>query len=399
MTYWQTHELEFIRQNLQADPTRLLLQSNTSLPRRKELIRQIAARQKARHKLPGWYAEPDLRFPPALSVEQASSEQTAAYKASLVGRPACLVDLTGGMGVDALAFARVADRVIYVEQQPELAELARYNLPLLGGTNVEIRAGNALEVLRQYPGTADWVYVDPARRDDRGGRVFRLEDCEPNVADPDTLRLLLTKAHRVLLKTSPLIDIDSVRHTLPYVEQTQVVAVDNEVKEVLFMLSENLVADGPIKAVNLRTGPSESHFFSFRRSDESAASIRFGDPQRYLYEPNASILKAGAFRSVADRFGLTKLAPNTHLYTSVELAVDFPGRAFDIRAVVKTDRKTVQALLPESKANVSVRNFPEPAEALRKKLGLSDGGDWYLFGTTLTDGSRRLILTQKSGAS
>lgn len=400
-------EVAFIQDHLNDDPHLLQLRHKDSdLIRIKVVVAQLVARQKARFKLPTWYANPVLIFPPALSVEQASSERTAAYKASILvdyqAKPALVVDLTGGMGVDALAFSRQAERVIYVEQQPNLAQLAAYNLPRLGGTNITFPAPNdptdAAGFLARFTETADWIYLDPARRDQQGGKVVRLEDCEPNVldwyqnADGPGFR---QKAASVLLKTSPLIDIETIIRQLPDVAAVHVVSVDNECKEVLFVLTANGSSDVTVVTVNLRsTGPDER--FVFHRAEERTARVEFRDPLRYLYEPNASLLKAGAFRIVADRLGLFKLAPNSHLYTSDELLPDFPGRSFEVLGSCKPDRKEVQAFLPDRKANLSVRNFPEATENLRKKLGIGPGGEWYLFATTLFDKKKRIIITRKS---
>ncbi|WP_460673983.1 THUMP-like domain-containing protein [Larkinella ripae] len=372
----------------------------------KSLTAQLVARQKARYKLPGWYANPDLILPPALSVEQASSERTATYKASILARytekPGLVIDLTGGMGVDALAFSRQADRVLYIEQQPHLAELAAFNLPKLGGVNIEFPQSeglvpNAAGFLRHFTETADWLYLDPARRDQQGGKMVRLEDCEPNVLawyQSDDQTGFRKKARAVLLKTSPLIDIENVTRQLPDVAAIHVVSVDNECKEVLFVLTENAPPNVEVTTVNLRSnGPDE--YFVFHRPDERTAQVQFGAPQRYVYEPNASVLKAGAFRTLAERFGVTKLAPNSHLYTSDQPVPGFPGRSFEIVGDCKPDRKEIYVFLPERKANLSVRNFPETAENLRKKLGLATGGEVYVFATTLFDGKKRLLITRK----
>ncbi|MGV3560729.1 THUMP-like domain-containing protein [Larkinella arboricola] len=408
MTDLTPNEQRFVQKNLNADPHALLLrQTDSDDVRLKVVAAQLVARQKARFKLPSWYANPELVFPPALSVEQASSERTAAYKASILsqhgGKPALVIDLTGGMGVDSWAFSQQADRVIYVEQQPDLADLAAFNLPKLGSTNIDFPHQlaphtNAESFLTHFTGLADWLYLDPARRDRQGGKVVRLEDCEPNVLDwyrPSHPAGLRQKATAVLLKTSPLIDIETVIRQLPDVAAVHVVSVDNECKEVLFVLTANPYPDVTIQTVNLRSTGSDERF-TFRRTDERTAQVNFHDPMRYLYEPNTSLLKAGAFRIVAERLGLFKLAPNSHLYTSDELLPDFPGRSFEVIGNCKPDRKEVHSFLPDRKANLSVRNFPEATETLRKKLGITTGGDLYLFATTLFDNKKRIIITRKS---
>lgn len=391
-------ERQFIRHHLTDDVRALLLGSHPNNLDLTKLAAQIAARQKARDKLPTWYANDELMFPPALSVEQASSERTAHYKASLVNG-SLLVDLTGGMGVDSWAFAQRITRIVYVEQRPELAELAGYNLPRLGATNVTVQTGDGLTTVDNLTETADWLYLDPHRRDERGGRVVRLPDCEPDVSRPDVLARLLAKAHRILLKTSPLIDIDATIRQLNAVVAVHVVAVQNEVKEVLFVLQSNvhrfkhLEQPVEINAVNLLSDNYVS--FAFNRTDERTAEVQFGDPQRYVYEPNAAVLKAGAFRSVAARFGLNKLAPNSHLYTGDDLRPAFPGRIFAVQHVIKPDRKALRTLLPALKANLTVRNFPQSVAELRQKLGLGEGGNVYVLATTLLNGDKRLIIARK----
>ena len=359
------------------------------------VARQIQARQKAREKLPNWYAHPELTFPAALSVEQASSEQTATYKASLVSG-ALLVDLTGGMGVDAAAFAERVDRVIYVERNAELAQLTAHNLRALRHDNIDFIAGDGLDQLARLSTPADWVYLDPARRDEQGGRVVQLADCEPDVVQ--NLPALLAKSHRLLIKTAPLLDIDATLRQLPTTQAVHVVAVQGEVKETLFVLGRQPVppADVQMVAVNLRDNSPDNQLFIYRRGDESVAPVALSDPLTYLYEPNAAILKAGAFRLVGHRFGLAKLAPHSHLYTSHALVADFPGRTFRVAAICKPDRAELRRHLPGLQANLTVRNFPETVARLRQKLTLREGGHTYIFATTFANNDKRLLVTYKS---
>ncbi len=397
-------EKDFIRAHLTDDVRALSLRKQPANLDSKKLIMQIAARQKARQKLPTWYANDDLLFPPTLSVEQASSEQTAYYKASLVsGR--LLYDLTGGMGVDTWAFAQRAGQIVYVEQQPELAALAAYNLPTLGTSNVTVQTGNGMSLLAQLDSpTPDWIYLDPHRRNEQGSKVVRLEDCEPDVSRVDVLAALLKKTNYLLLKTSPLLDIKATIQQLSSrldnklvspVEAVHVVAVDGEVKEVLFVLRQERTAvdNAALTAINLLANRPIK--FEFLLENERTAEVTFSDPMRYVYEPNAAILKAGAFRSVAMQFGLNKLAPNSHLYTSDELKPDFPGRIFVLQESIKPDAKQLKALLPTMKANLTVRNFPQSVAELRKQLNLREGGATYILATTLLNGDKRLLVTEK----
>lgn len=391
-------ERAFIADNLTANVPALALQT----AKRTDIngpvvVAQIQARQKARTKLPGWYANPALIFPPPLSVEQASSESTAAYKASLVGGDR-LLDLTGGMGVDTAAFAARVARVTYLEQQPAVAAATAYNLAQLGLTNVDAQVGDGLAYCRNVPQPADWLYLDPARRDDRGGRVVGLADCDPDVLT--YLPLLLEKGRNVLIKTSPLLDIEATLRQLPTCRAVHVVAVQGEVKELLFVLGQPDVSPGAVQltAVDLRHhGPVT---FAFGRADETQADVTLAELEptlpTYLYEPNAAVLKAGAFRLVGERFGLSKLAPHSHLYTANHRVDSFPGRVFQIEALCKADRKTLLTHVPGGQANLTVRNFPQTVEALRKQLSLHEGGDVYVFATTLPNKEKRLIITRKA---
>jgi hypothetical protein len=386
-------ERAFIADHLTADVPTLALK----IARRADIdgpmvVAQIQARQKARHKLPTWYANPNLVFPPPLSVEQASSEAAAVYKASLVSGT-CLIDLTGGMGVDTAAFAATVERVTYIERQPDVAAATAFNLTQLGLTNVTTHTSDGLTYLANLPASAEWLYLDPARRDNRGGRVVGLADCEPDVLT--YLPLLLEKGQHVLIKTSPLLDIEATLRQLPTCAAVHAVAVQGEVKELLFVLGQANVPMPNVQmvAVDLReSGPVR---FSFRRADEAAATVTLADPQTYLYEPNAAVLKTGAFRLFAARFGLNKLAPHSHLYTSGSYVPDVPGRTFRLEVVCKADRKSLHAYVPTGQANLTVRNFPQTVETMRKQLTLREGGDTYLFATTLQNGDKRLLITRK----
>lgn len=382
---------KFLADHAHDDPARLALRASRypELPVR-ELIQQLAARQRVRDKLPTWVGNAEVVFPPTLSLEQASSERTARFKAGLVAG-ATLADLTGGLGVDAWAFAETVSTVFYAEQNRELAELAAHNLPALGRENVRVFAETAEEFLPRN-GSFDWLYLDPARRGDAKNKVFRFDDCTPNVLQLKPL--LLQKAPKVLVKAAPLLDLDAALRQLQTVETVHVLAVENEVKELLFTLSRGGVEEPEIRAVNLLKSGQE-HAFNFRRSEEAAAPVEFSMPQNFLYEPNAALLKAGAFRLLATRFGLRKLHPNSHLYTSDELRRDFPGRLFFVKNTLKPDRNALRAMLPEGRANLTVRNFPASVAELRKKLVLAEGGDEYVFATTLADGKHALVVANK----
>ena len=356
----------------------------------KLILDQVRGRQKARAKLPGWYTCPAILYPPKISMEQCSSEIAARYKAELVSGKV-LVDLSGGFGVDTFYLSQNFTGTHYVERDEWLYQLARHNHRALGANVVHHRVA-AEEFLPSFETRPDVIYLDPARRDVDNKKVVRLEDCEPGI----TLLLpqLLDKAAQLLIKTSPLLDIDLSVKSLQFVSTVHVVAVNNEVKEVLYEVGPR-PSSFRIKAINLSAAGTRQAF-EFSREEERSAKVNFGAPGLYLYEPNAALMKAGAFKVLAERYSLKKLHANTHLYTHDELLLDFPGRKFVIKKVLPVDRKSVQKHLPGKKANVATRNFPLGAEALKKKLAIKDGGDIYLFGVTDLDGARRVLLARKT---
>lgn len=382
---------KFVRDYLNADLHRLLL-SAQRFPgvAVQACVAQIEALRKVREKIPSWFRF-DLEMPPLLSVEQASSEAAARFKSTLFSGKK-MADLTGGMGVDAYFFAQQFEQVAYVEHNPELVALARYNFAALGAANIRVVESDAETFLKTGADRYDLLYLDPARRADRHRRVFQLADCEPNV--PALREMLLARADCVLVKTAPLLDLSQAIEQLGAVTAVWVVSVENEVKEVLYLLEKTVpVAEQiPVEAVCL--GP-ETRTFRFTRAEERDAEPTYALPQGYLYEPDAAVLKAGAFKSFAVRFGLAKLHPHTHLYTSSEPVSGVPGRCFAIEAVLKYERKALREVLPGMRANVAVRNFPDSPDAARRKLGLADGGEHYLFGVTDLSARKVLILGRR----
>jgi 16S rRNA G966 N2-methylase RsmD len=398
-------ERRFVREHLLDDPSTLLLHTSPApdLDVRK-VVRQIAARQKARTKLPDWYQREELLFPPPLSVEQGSSQATALYKAGLMSGTH-LIDITGGMGVDCYYMSRSFARTTYFEQQPEVARSAAYNFGVLGANQITVRNEEALEALRRQPLpqerlpqerlAADCLYADPARRDDQQRKVVQLADCTPDVVT--ALPLLLACAPRVLVKTSPLLDIDLTIKDLAHVREVHVLGLDSECKEVLYLLDRDLPAGQEPQLMVRLLGPEGQPIaaLDFTRASEAAAPVPYGEPLRYLYEPHAALLKAGAFRSVASQYGLVKLAPSSHLYTSDAWLPDFPGRGFAVTAMGRPDARELLPYLPDGKANLTVRNFPATVQELRKKWKVKEGGSTYLFATTLSDGRKVVVVCQK----
>lgn len=384
------NQKEFILSHEEEDVRDLALRfSGEDMPL---LLAQIAGRQKARQKVPSWYAQDDLIYPVQLSLEQASSEVTAAYKGSLTtGNRDLLVDLTGGMGVDFSLMAPGFREAMYVEQNKTLCEIAAHNFRALGLTHATVHnadAGAFLSTMEE----ADWIYLDPSRRDDGGRKVFRIEDCTPDLS---LIRpLLLEKAAQVMIKYSPMLDISLAVKTLSQVQEVHVVSVDNECKELLFLLKRE-AGECRYHTVNIKKNGDREQF-SFGTAEEEREAELTAQPGRYLYEPNASILKAGAFNVVANRYQIKKLHRNSHLYTSDMVVADFPGRVFRIEKVFAPHKEQIRQLLSETKkANITVRNFPMSVADIRKKTGLKEGGNSYLFATTLADDRRVWIVSQK----
>ena len=381
-------EKTFIKTHLNDEITSLLLQAkkypNLNVP---DLVWQIKARQKAKTKLPEWFDNEDIIFPKMLSVEQASSEITAKFKANLV-QGETFIDLTGGMGVDMAYMSKNFRKCIYIEQNAELLNVTRYNFEQLKILNIDFINTNSLEFLGKNTSIFSWIYLDPHRRDDTGNKVVSLQNCEPNIL---TIKdSLFFQTENILLKASPMLDINLAIIELESVVNIYVVAVENEVKEILFHLQKGYQQESQYHAVNL---PNDR--FSFKKSEEKNALIKMGSPQQYLYEPNAAILKAGGFRIVAQRFDLQKIAPHSHLYTSTDLVDDFQGRIFKIEGVCKLDKREISKYLSENKANITIRNFPLSVKQIREKLKLSEGGDTYLFATTDAENQKIVIVCQK----
>ncbi len=338
----------------------------------KEIVDQLRSKKKCEKKLPTWFNKPKIYFPKPLSIEQTSSEITAKYKSEIVkGKSLC--DLTGGFGVDSYFFGQKVDSVVHCELDPELSEIARYNFKVLGVRNVQTISTNGLEHLERYKKKWDWIYADPSRRNRTKGKVVNLKDYLPDI--PAHLELLLQKSNNVLLKTSPLLDLKIGLDQLKFVKEIHIVAVENEVKELLWVIEKGFSKEASIKTVNIqKTGRQE---FSFLLSDEKSNESNLSMPLVYLYEPNAAIMKSGAFKSLVGTYSIFKLHRHTHLYTSDQL-IEFPGRRFKIEKILPYGTKSIKILNIE-KANISVRNFPETVDRIKTKYKIKDGGETYLF--------------------
>lgn len=356
-------------------------------------LRQIAGWQIARQKLPSWAATEGLVYPPHLSMEQCSSELTAKYKAALCSGDS-LTDLTGGFGIDCAFMSVNFQSSCYVERNEELCKIAEHNFKMLQLPNVSVNCAEAADFLANMP-RADVVYLDPARRDKNGKKTVSIGDCEPDVTKLKDL--LLSKAGVIWVKFSPMLDLNLALKDIPEVSEAHVVAVNNECKELLLKIVQD-GARGDVKIVcaNLKKA-GEIELFVQSRSDEESAACQYADrPYVFIYEPNVAILKGGLYKSVSEKFGVKKLHQNSHLYTSEELNEEFPGRKFRVLSVFSMNKKELKRELADvSKANVSIRNFPLSAEELRKRLKLKEGGDIYIFATTLRNGDKVLVKCVK----
>lgn len=387
---------QFIVEHEQADGTTIALLPKTvkNVPPN-WLAAQIIGRQKVKAKIPTYYQGEAILYPPSLNIEQSSSQATALFKAGMLADilpyKKSVADLTGGFGVDSFFLSQRCQSLIHVEPNAELQQLAAHNHRQLGAQNIQYVNQKAEDFLKTLQERVDLFYIDPSRRKE-GQKVFSLNDCEPNI---ETLQeTIFAKANILILKAAPLLDLHSGIKSLHFTKKVFVVSVNNECKELLFLCEKDFSEEPEINAINLTNEGEQISSYAFTFSQEREAAASFNEPQSYLYEPNASILKAGAFKSMAQSFGLDKLAPSTHLYTSKTLIENFPGRIFKLVTLVKADSKSVFTLLPDGKANVLTRNYPMKPEELKKKLKLQDGGDAYLIGFSGTQ-SKYLALCSR----
>lgn len=344
----------------------------------KELAGQIAAKNKSVKKLPSWYHQEGIYYPPLLSVEQCSSESTAAYKASLV-QGETLIDLTGGFGVDSLYFSKRLKSVVHCEINEELSGIAAHNAKALNQDNIQFLAGDGMAYLKDTKTPFDNIYIDPARRS-QAGKVFMLKDCTPDVVTH--LDLLLSHSRRLIIKTAPLLDISAGLKELKNVTEVHVVSVRNECKELIWIL-ENREAE-QLKIICTTLNDEQKSFSFFKGEEDTAAEILAADLQQYLYEPDAALLKGGAFNLIASRYGLQKLHSQTQLYTSAHVLPEFPGRRFRInRLLPATELKKEKDL----RGNVIARNYQDKAENLVKKYRIRpDNYRFLIFTQSKTEG-------------
>lgn len=378
----------FIQENLNTDITKLVLKGSPFEDvSTHELIEQLEAKKKCLKKLPSWFNTFNIYFPNKLNIEQTSSEATAAFKSSLISGNS-IIDVTGGFGVDDIAFAKHFTKVTHCELNSSLSKIVNHNLQQFNIQNITTIDGDGIDYIINRSNTYDWIYIDPSRRNDIKGKVFLLDDCLPNV--PLHLKGLLKKSNNILIKNSPLMDITSCIQELQFVKEIHIIALQNEVKEVLVLIENNYTSDITINATNLIK--KEIQNFNFIHQQEYNYELSL--PLKYLYEPNSAILKSGGFSAVASQYNLEKLHQHSHLYTSTK-NISFPGRKFEILEILPYNKKEILKKVPDKKANITTRNFKENVASIRKKTKLKDGGNTYLFFTTNRKDEQIVLLCKK----
>ena len=370
---------DFITTNLNSDITKLILKgspfNNISI---QELSNQIISKQKSKNKLPNWFNTQNVYYPPKISIEQTSSEITANYKSNLVSGDT-IIDITGGFGIDTFYFAKKFKNVIHSEINDELSKIVAHNYQQLKVNNIQTVASDGLEFLKNTNQKFDCIYIDPSRRDDIKGKVFLLKDCLPNV--PENIDFLFTKSANILIKNSPMLDITATINELKFVKEIHIIAVNNEVKELLFLLKKQYKGMVNVSTVNLLKDKNQEFNFILK----NISDLKYSLPQNFIYEPNAAILKSGGFNQITEQYNVGKLHQHSHLYTSEEIIENFPGRIFKIDAVFSYNKKQLKKELAIDKANITTRNFPKTVAQIRKETKLKDGGNIYLFFTKNLD--------------
>ena len=433
---------EYIKQHRNDDVYHLALAKTPEGVDLQYALQQISAYQILTKKVPSWAESNELIFPRQLSLEQSSSELTARYKAELIrdfmgNQPFTHIDLTGGMGIDCYFIAQHTQKSHYIELNPELCQIARHNFAHLN-SNISVHNTTAEEFLNQSteyrvqstdyrvqitdnrvqmtdnrvqitdnfslltPNSSLLIYLDPARRGDHGQKLVSIADCQPNVIE--LLPQMFELTNKVVVKLSPMLDITRAINELPHIEKLYVISVNNECKELLLFINKKYNAETQIHAINLKSTNNNQQStdnptpFSGFISHESALSLSYAhEVGKYLYEPYAAHLKSGLYKTLAEKYNVKKLHQHSHLYTSTEPNNDFPGRKFEVKEVIPFDKKSAKTLFKSLKqANLTTRNFPLTVSELRTQYKIKDGGETYIFATTLHDDSKVLIVCQKA---
>lgn len=380
---------EFINNNLDSNVVSLLLKGIPfPLIEPKAIVEQIEAKKRCKIKLPTWFSSSEIYYPNKLNIEQTSSEVTAKYKSDLINGDS-IIDLTGGFGVDCFYFSKYFKSVTHCEIDEELSDIVAHNYIQLKSDFINTVNSDGLKYLEASKNQFDWIYIDPSRRHNRKGKVFFLNDCLPKI--PIHLNTYFEKTDNILIKTSPLLDISVGISELKYIKHIHIIAVNNEVKELLWILEKGYSEDISIETVNIKANDKKQ--FSFKLQTESHIDVKYSLPLNYLYEPNSAIMKSGAFNSVSSRFKLFKLHKHSHLYTSEQL-IDFPGRRFKIVKMVPYSKKCLNKERIRQ-ANITTRNFPESVQQIRKRFNIKDGGNTFLFFTTNKSDSKIVLICSK----
>lgn len=400
---------EFILEYREQDTRQLALQSarfpDVDMP---YALDQIKGWQTARRKLPTWAACDGIVYPPHLSMEQCSSEPTAQYKLNLamewasrvesselrVESSSSMTDLTGGFGVDFSFTSCAFASATYIERNEQLCRMVEHNLPLLGIDNAKVVCADAVDYLSTLD-TQTMIFLDPARRDQHGAKTVMLADCTPDVVQ--LLPQLLEKSRFTMLKLSPMLDwhkaVEDLQGT---VREVHIVSVGGECKELLLVLSEEIESELKVFCADLEAGGTSLFVYAPGSSSPAPNSKLKTQNSKFLYEPNASIMKAGCFDELAAAYGVSPVSRNSHLFLTEQPVEGFPGRAFSIERVTTLNKRELrQALAGIEKANIATRNFPLSVAELRKRLKLKDGGDVYIFATTTAEGEHVLLISHK----
>ena len=379
---------EFINANLNTNIIQLALTKNP-FPEIEytAIINQIKAKQKSKEKLPLWFNTPNIIFPSKISVEQTSSEKTAEYKSKIISGTS-LIDLSGGFGIDDYYFSKKIKSVTHCEINSELSEIVAYNFNVLNTVNITCINKNSTDYLNEINEVFDWIYIDPSRRNETKGKVFMFKDCEPNV--PNLLPLYFSKSNNILIKTAPLLDLQAGIEELKHVKKIHIVAVKNEVKELLWEIKKDYDGDVSIISVNIDKDKQDVVETIYQEDYEVVFSL----PLNYIYEPNASLLKSGNFNAISEKYKCKKLHKHSHLYTSNSI-INFPGRSFKIENIISLQKNEVKEHLFGKKLNISTRNFPIKVEDLKKKYKIKDGGTTFVFFTTNIDNKKIALICTK----
>lgn len=380
---------EFISISVGNDISKMALQKNP-FPNIEwiSILNQIECKTKAKVKLPTFFNSENIIYPSKISIEQTSSEKTAKYKSQIVSGEN-LIDLTGGFGVDDLYFSYTIKKIIHCEINTELSEIVKHNYNKLKIENIQCCNNDSFEVLKTLNQNFDWIYIDPSRRNECKGKVFMLKDCLPNI--PDLMNFYFQYSKNILVKTAPILDISAGLSELKNVKTIHIVALENEVKELLWEIEKEYLSEITIKTINITKEFSEKFDFILNKINQVS---NFSLPKKYLYEPNSSIMKSGGFDEIGLKFDLEKLHQHSHLYTSDEKII-FPGRVFEIEKNFAYQKKEMK-LLQNKKANITIRNFPETVENIRKKWNIKDGGNQYCFFTTNVKDEKIVLICKKN---